>query len=202
MFIHIYNSCFLFESIQKFHNVTSSKTPQITLSNYTIFCSENTEFHKLFSHGIRKLKYKKEMIIGRYLFSLLVALVISIIALILFSISSLVIEAQVDWFTGMLQWAGSFIIATFIISVQFPTYVKLDFTKAMVMSILPFVLIFAIGSPIVVRLMGNDEFSNTVTQVMTYFKTRISVLVPLGLSIGILLLSLSCLISILLSKKK
>jgi hypothetical protein len=161
--------------------------------------AETSNFNKLY--GTLPIN-KKEVIIGRYAFSLLVVSILSIIAVALYSLSSLLLKAEIEWTNGALYWGGAFIIAALFISIQYPFYFKFDYSKAMIMSILPFILLFMIGFPVLGRLMKDAGFTNAITKIITHFESHVILLILCVISIGLILLTLSCLISILLTKKK
>ena len=158
---------------------------------------EKSNFNKLY--GTLPI-IKREIIIGRYLFATLTIFLMSIIAFILFCISSIMLKANIEWFNGAAYWVGAFIITTFFISIQFPIYFKFEYSKAMFMSIIPYILFFAVGFPILGRLMKQNEFVDVVMSIITYFQSRLYVMVLLGLGAGLILLALSCLISLKVKK--
>jgi len=161
--------------------------------------AEKSNFNKLY--GTLPI-IKREIVIGRYLFATLTISLLSIIAFILFCISSIVLRANIDWFSGAAYWVGAFIITTFFISIQFPIYFKFEYSKAMFISILPYILFFAVGFPVFGQLMKQNAFSNTVMNVIAYFQSHIYLMILLGIGVGLILLTLSCLISLMLTKKK
>lgn len=161
--------------------------------------AEKSNFNKLY--GSLPIK-KREIVIGRYLFATLTIFILSIIAFALFCIASIVMKASIDWFNGVAYWSGAFLITTLFISIQFPVYFKFEYSKAMFISILPYILFFAVGFPVIGQLMKQSAFSNAVMNIIAYFQSRLYVMILLGLGVGLILLTLSCLISLTLTKKK
>lgn len=161
--------------------------------------AEKSNFNKLY--GTLPV-IKREIVIGRYLFATLTISLLSIIAFILFCISSMVLKANIEWFSGAAYWVGAFIITTFFISIQFPFYFKFEYSKAMFLSILPYILVFAVGIPVFSQLMNQSTFSDTVMNMVAYFQSHVYSMIFLGIGIGLMLLTISCLISLTLTKKK
>lgn len=161
--------------------------------------AEKSNFNKLY--GTLPIK-KSEIIIGRYLFATLIICILSILAFALFCIISIVMKSSIDWFNGVAYWSGAFLITTLFISIQFPIYFKFEYSKAIFISILPYILFFAIGFPVLGQLMKQSSFSDMVMNIITYLQSRIYLMILLGLGVGLILLTLSCLISFILTKKK
>lgn len=161
--------------------------------------AEKSNFNKLY--GSLPI-VKSEIILGRYLFATLTIFMLSIIAFLLFCISSILLEGNIEWFNGTAYWVGAFIITTLFISIQFPIYFRFEYSKAMFIAILPYILVFTIGFPLFGQLMKQSTFSTMVLDIVSYFQSHIYFMVFMGIGVGLAFLSLSCLASIILAKRR
>lgn len=167
--------------------------------NICFSIGEKSNFNKLY--GVLPVK-KSEVVIGKYLFSFLIICVLSIIAFLLFVFLSLFVKKNIDWLSGISFLSASFAIATIFISIQFPFYFKLEYSKAAFISVLPYIIFFAIGSPLVSYLMGNEWYFSIWMKIVSYFKNHVYMIGVTGIGVGILFLIISCMVSIALTKKK
>lgn len=69
------------------------------------------------------------------------------------------------------------------------------------MSILPYVLFFPIGGPLISKLMKEADFYNKIMRVSSFLQDHICIFIVIGISIGILFSLFSCFITIKLMKK-
>ena len=161
--------------------------------------AEKSNFNKLY--GTLPVK-KTEIVIGRYLFAALAVFLLSIIAFLLFCASSMMLKANIEWFTGAAYWALAFIITTFFISIQFPLYFRFEYSRAMIISILPYILFFAVGFPLFGQLMKQSTFFSFFMNAFVFFQSHIYLMILLGVGAGLILLTASTLISLILIRKK
>lgn len=171
----------------------------VFMLNMIFAITEKSNFHKLY--GILPIK-KNTTIYSRYLFSLIIIGFAAIIAFLIFIILSILLYKHVNWINGFAMLMISIVISLFFISIQYPFYFKFDYSKATLMSILPYILCFAIGSPLLQYLMKNIQFYTIVMETIQYFLSNIVVLMALGISLCVFMLGISCLSSIKLQKKE
>jgi len=160
---------------------------------------EKSNLNKLY--GILPIK-RYQIVIGRYLFSLLLAVVSSAVAAILTLLVSLFFGIGVTAIAYSQFLSGSFFIFCLFIAIQFPFYFKFDYTKVAAVAVLPFVLVFAIGSPLLASLLKNPDFAKAFTKICNIFSTNMSIVWLTGIFAGLVLLGLSCLLSCMLYKNR
>lgn len=160
---------------------------------------EKSNLNKLY--GILPMK-RHQIVIGRYLFSLLLAITNSAAAAILTLLVSAIFGVRVTPITYSQFLSGSFFIFCLFIAIQFPFYFKFDYTKVAAVAVLPFVLVFAIGSPLLTSLLKNPDFSKAFNKASNVFSTNMAIVWLTGILAGLILLSLSCLLSCALYKNR
>lgn len=148
-------------------------------------------------YGILPLK-KSEMIIGRYLFALIIGAAYTVISGILGFVLSLILNVAMDSFTFWAALMLAFLYFSFAVSVSYPIYLKFSFAKANIFTMLPLYVL----AVILLVLSKKTNFISNLGQVMRFFADN-QILIPLcGLLIGLLLLAISALIANLLCKRK
>lgn len=167
--------------------------------NIVFSISEKSNFNKLY--GILPIK-KSANILSRYLFSLIIIACTAIISFIIYMILSIISKGSIDWIYGIEFLTVSILIAIFFISIQYPFYFKLEYSKASIMAILPYIACFAVGSPLVNYLMKNNEFYTHIMGIVNYFHSNTAILVLAALGISVLLIGSSYLISKKIQKKE
>lgn len=172
---------------------------------YILFeISGKSNFKKLY--GILPIR-KSDMVIGKYIFSSLVFIFSSIVSFVLFCIVSLLFENDVNWFDAFLSFSICFLLITFVTSIQFPFYFTIDFSKAALVFVLPYLPFGVIEFFLFNKLVTFEEISDIVKSdivknVITYFEDNIYTMIFGSIGIGSCLMILSCIISIFLVKKK
>lgn len=162
----------------------------------TIF-STHEKSHSDKLYGILPLK-KSEMIVGRYLYALIIGAVFTVFAGILGLVMTRITNVSLDSFTFWTTLMLAFIYFSFAVSVSYPIYLKFSFAKAYVFTMLPMYVI----AVLILILSKKTNFISNLSQVMRYF-TENQVLIPiLGILIGLLLLAISALIANLIYTKK
>ena len=167
--------------------------------NVIFSITEKSNFYKLY--GILPVRMT-QCIISRYLFSSIVVVFAGILSFANYIILSLALNGIIDWKRGGEFLALSMLIAFLFISIQYPFYFRFEYSKAMIMSILPYVLCFAIGVPLTQYLMKNDSFRIIIMGIIKYFSDNILVMLVSGITISMLVMTISCIISIKIRKKE
>lgn len=184
------------------HKATSvmvTLTFLVFLLNTIFATAEKSNFNKLYA--ILPIR-KNDKIVARYLFSLLVILCGVIISLGIYIMLSLFSKEAINWIGCIESMIISIVIALSFISIQYPFYYKFEYSKATIMAILPYVVCFAIGVPLLQFLMKDITFFTTVMEIVTYFQTHTNIFVVGGMLLSIGFISLSCIISIKIQKKE
>jgi predicted membrane-bound mannosyltransferase len=148
-------------------------------------------------YGILPLK-KAEMIVGRYLYALIIGAVYTVIAGILGFVMSRIMNVSLDSFTFWATLMLAFIYFSFAVGVSYPIYLKFSFAKAYVFTMLPMYVV----AVLILVLSKKTNFISNLGQVMRFF-TGNQVLIPIfGILIGLILLAVSALIANLIYTRK
>ena len=174
-------------------------TFMVFMLNIVFAITERSNFNKLY--GVLPIK-KSTNILSRYLFSLIAIGVTAIISFILFLILSVITKEGVDWIYGIQFLAISILFAILFISVQYPFYFKLDYAKASIMAILPYIVCFAIGIPLVNYLMNNQVFYRYIMSMVVYFRSNVLAFILIVLAISFLSVTFSYLLSRKIQKRE
>jgi len=165
-------------------------------SSGTIF-STHEKSHSDKLYGILPLK-KSEMIIGRYLYALIIGAVYAVISGILGFVMSRIMNASLDPFTFWATLMLAFIYFSFAVGISYPIYLKFSFAKAYIFTMLPMYVI----AVLILVLTKKTNFISNLGQVMRFF-TDNQVLIPIfGILIGLILLAVSALIANLIYTRK
>ena len=148
-------------------------------------------------YGILPLK-KSEMIMGRYLYALVIGAAYTVIAGILGCVISQIMVVSLDSFTFWATLMLAFIYFSFAVGVSYPIYLRFSFSKAYVFTMLPMYVI----AVLILVLSKKTNFISNIGQVMRFF-TDNQVLIPVfGILIGLILLAVSALIANLICARK
>lgn len=148
---------------------------------------EKNNLEKLY--GVLPLR-KFEVVIGRYLYALCIVVINGTIAAILAYIISFLTSKGMSSTESLTYLSAAFFYVCLMIAVIFPLYFKFPFSKVYVFSNLPFYLIFIITF-VLTRKTNVLEQTGPAVQNLTSNLT----IAAIGLSLGLILLALSCLLS-------
>ena len=148
-------------------------------------------------YGILPLK-KSEMIVGRYLYALIIGAVYDVIAGILGFVMSWIMNVSLDSFTFWATLMLAFIYFSFAVGVSYPIYLKFSFAKAYVFTMLPMYVI----AVLILVLTKKTNFISNLGQVMRFFKDNQALIPIFGILIGLILLAVSALIANLIYTRK
>lgn len=167
----------------------------VTSSGSVFSINEKNHSEKLY--GILPLK-KSEMILGRYLFALIIGSVFTVIAGILGFVMSLIKGADLNSFTFWGTLMLAFIYFSFATSISYPIYFKFSFSKAYAFTMLPMYLV----AVFTLAITKKTNFISNLGQIIRFF-TDNQVLIPiLGILIVLILLATSAVISNLIYTRK
>lgn len=144
-------------------------TFMVFMLNIVFAITEKSNFHKLY--GTLPIK-QSSSILSRYLFSLIAIGITAILSFAIFVILSIITKSRIDWIYGIQFLALSILIAVLFISVQYPFYFKFEYTKASIMAILPYIVCFAIGIPLMNYFMNNQNFYKHIMSIVNYFSSN------------------------------
>ena len=156
---------------------------------------EKNNLNKLY--GILPLG-KLEVVIGRYLYALLLSIINGIVSGILAYMISLFFKNGMNYLTFIIVLSASFLYFCLFIGVLFPIYFKYSFSKVYIFANLPFYLVFVIGAYIFKK---TDIFKN-LSQIIQYFTSHQNMIWVTGIGLGLIVLIISCTLSYLIYKKK
>lgn len=176
-----------------------SVTSMVFILSIYFEITQRSNFDTLY--GILPIK-KTDMVRARYIFSLVCTFFVLILSFILFCIVSMIFTNEINWFNGIAMLSGSFVLTTFFMSTQYPFYFKYEFSKAAPMAMVPFVLTFAIGSPLLDKLLQTEKNLNTVMSIIKYLENNVALMVLASLVLGLCLLLISCTVSVCVVKAK
>ncbi len=185
--------------VDKGTSIMVTLTFLVFMLNSVFAIAEKSNFSKLY--GVLPIR-KNVNIVSRYLFSLFIILCGAIVSFLIYIILSIFSNEPMNWFGGIESLTVSIVIASFFISIQYPFYYKFEYSKAMLMAILPYIVFFAIGAPLIQYLMKNMTFYTSITGIVNYFHSNTGLLVIAGAALSILLISISCMLSIKIQKKE
>lgn len=148
-------------------------------------------------YGILPLK-KSEMIMGRYLYALIIGGVYVVIAGILGCIMSRITGNNLDALSYWSTLALAFIYFSFAVGISYPIYLKFSFAKAYVFTMLPMYII----AVLILVLTKKTNFISDVGQVIQFFTDNQALIPLMGILIGLVILVISALISNLIYTRK
>jgi ABC-2 type transport system permease protein len=148
-------------------------------------------------YGILPLK-KAEMIMGRYLYALIIGAVYTVIAGILGFVMSRIMNVSLDSFTFWATLMLAFIYFSFAVGVSYPIYLKFSFAKAYIFTMLPIYII----AVLILVLTKKTNFISNLGQVMRFFTDNQALIPIFGILIGLILLAVSALIANLIYTRK
>ena len=148
-------------------------------------------------YGILPLK-KSEMILGRYLFALVIGFANIVIAIILTLLASFIRSVDLDAFSFYGVLSIGFVYFCLAVGVMFPVYLKFTFAKAYVFTSLPMYLIF-LGA---ILLSMKTNVLDNMGGFLQFFRDHLYLAPVFGLILGLALLIVSMLIANLIYTRK
>jgi ABC-2 type transport system permease protein len=148
-------------------------------------------------YGILPLK-KSEMILGRYLYALIIGAVYVVIAGILGCIVSRITGDSLDAFSYWATLALAFIYFSFAVGISYPIYLKFTFAKAYIFTMLPMYVI----AVLMLFLTKKTNFISDIGQVIRFFTDNQALIPILGILCGLILMTISALVANLIYTRK
>jgi ABC-2 type transport system permease protein len=176
----------------------ATRQPMITMVLVMIFAtylggtvfSTHEKNHSDKLYGILPLK-KTEMIAGRYLYALIIAVPSIVIAGVLGWAISSILNVNVDSVTFWIALSLAFVYYCFSVGVSFPIYFKFSFAKAYIFTMLPLYLVVLA----VMLLTRKSNYLNDLSHFISFFNNQTYLAPIFGILGGLLLLAISALIS-------
>jgi len=160
----------------------------VSFSGLTFSIIEKNNCEKLY--GILPI-HRREIITGRYLYGFISGIVNLIISIILACIIATFSKQQIDVFTLSLSITFSFCYYCFAVSISYPIYYKVGFSKSYIFITLPlYLLIF-----LVTFLSEKTNFIETIGQILQYFSNHYILFLFYGFILSIFMLIISAIIS-------
>ena len=163
----------------------------ISFSGLAFSLSEKNNLGKLY--GTLPLG-RTEFVIGRYLYTLLFGMISAVVSGSLAYIISLLTKHSMDQLTLVSYLSFSFLYFCLAVGIAFPTYFKFGFSKAYIFTMLPLYILF-IGSIFISRK------ADVLNQVVQFFLSHQYMIWVTGIGAGLLLLTVSCLLSCFIYKR-
>ncbi len=139
---------------------------------------------------------KQQIVIGRYLFTLLIGILNVTLATILTFTVSLMFSIKMSNLTFIAWLCGSFFLFCLLISIQFPIYFGYEFSRVSAIANTPGIILFIIGS---ILIRKRPELYNQTTD---YFIHNPCMIWLIGIVGALLLLGTSTFVSSVLYKKR
>jgi hypothetical protein len=156
----------------------------VSFSGLTFSIIEKNGCEKLY--GILPI-HRKEIVTGRYLYGFILGILNLIISIILAYIISILSKQQMDTFTLFLSIIFVFCYYCFAVSISYPIYYKIGFSKSYIFITMPMYLLILL----MVFLSKKTNFIETIGQVLQYFYNHYILFFLFGfiLSISMLIIS-------------
>ncbi|MDR0287176.1 MAG: ABC-2 transporter permease [Clostridiales bacterium] len=151
-------------------------------------------------YGILPLK-KSEMILGRYLYGVIIGVAYIIFAAILGLVLWKIMGDSAN-LTTLGYWAtlgAGFVYFGFAMGVAYPLYFKFSFSKAYVFTMLPMYIIAVL---FLVLTRKSSDFMNNLGQIVKFFTAHMALAPIFGVLGGFILLVISAVIANLLYTRK
>jgi ABC-2 type transport system permease protein len=160
----------------------------VSFSGLTFSIIEKNNCEKLY--GILPI-HRREVITGRYLYGFISGIVNLIISIILAYIIATFSKQQIDAFTLSLSITFSFCYYCFAVSISYPIYYKVGFSKSYIFITLPLYLLILL----ITFLSEKTNFIETIGQILQYFSNHYILFLFYGFILSIFMLIISAIIS-------
>jgi len=160
----------------------------VSFSGLAFSIIEKNNCEKLY--GILPIR-RKEIITGRYLYGFVSGIVNLIISIILAYIIAAFSKQQIETFTLYLAITFSFCYYCFAVSISYPIYYKIGFSKSYIFITLPLYLLILL----IVFLSEKTNFIETIGRVLQYFSKHYILFLFYGFILSIFMLVISAVIS-------
>jgi len=144
---------------------------------------------------------RNDVVRGRYLYALLIAVLVGIVAIIMSFVIPTIMERDVNISGMIVSLIIMFVVFSLILAIQLPIFFKLGYAKAKLVFYLPF-MILPIGFVLIQNLLGYLVDYNTIGNVVEWFGENIVVGSLVGIVIWFVLMCLSYVLSLTFYKKR
>ena len=167
----------------------------VTSSGSVFSMYEKSHSDKLF--GVLPLK-KSDMVLGRYLYALIIGVCYIVVGAILGLAMSLVMDGRVNALSYWATLAVAFCYYSFATGVAYPVYYKFTFAKAYIFTMIPmYVIVVAY-----LILTRRTDITATLAQASQFFGVHIYLLPIFGLVTGLAIFATSATIAQLIYSHK
>jgi len=160
----------------------------VSFSGLTFSITEKNNCEKLY--GILPIN-RKEIVTGRYLFGFLLGTVNLVISVISAYIIAIFIKQQIDTFALSLTITFAFCYYGFAVSISYPIYYKISFSKSYIFITLPLYLLILLMA----FLSEKTNFIETIGRILQYFTKHYILFLFYGFILSISMLIISAVIS-------
>jgi len=146
-------------------------------------------------YGILPLK-KSEVVTGRYIYTFFIVLISGSVSAFLAYIVSRLTNKPMSGAEFLTYFSGGFLYYCLMNAVLFPLYFRFSFNKVYIFSNVPFYIIFVILFTLIRKTSVLEHASPTMQSLMSNYS-----IAWIGFGLGLLLLTLSCILSCALVQK-
>jgi hypothetical protein len=140
---------------------------------------------------------RREVVVGRYFYGLTVGLVNIVVAIVAVAVMNKVTGAAMSSLAFLVTLTAAWLFYCLAVSVSYPIYFAIDFSKAYIFTMLPFMVVMVAVIYIVRR-----GAASTVADAESFLDTHRTLLVLGGFGAGLVLLVVSSLISVALYQRR
>jgi len=160
----------------------------VSFSGLTFSIIEKNGCEKLY--GILPI-HRKEIVMGRYLYGFILGIANLIISVISAYIIAMLSKQEMDTFTVYLSIIFAFCYYSFAVSISYPIYYKIGFSKSYIFITMPLYLLILLMA----FLSEKTNFIETIGQVLRYFSNHYILFLFFGFILSIFMLIISAIIS-------
>jgi ABC-2 type transport system permease protein len=160
----------------------------VSFSGLAFSIIEKNACEKLY--GILPIQ-RREIITGRYLYGFITGIMNLIISIILAYIIAIFSKQQIDIFALSISVALAFCYYCFAVSISYPIYYKIGFSKSYIFITLPLYILVLLAA----FLSEKTNFIETISNVLQYFLNHYFLFLFCGFILSILMLMVSAIIS-------
>jgi len=160
----------------------------VSFSGLTFSIIEKNGCEKLY--GTLPIR-RKEIIAGRYLYGFLLGIVNLVISIVLAYITTIFSKQQIDTLILSLSITLAFSYYSFAVSISYPIYYKIGFSKSYIFITMPLYLLILL----IAFLSEKTDFIKTVDKVLQYFFNHYILFLSSGFILSIFMLIISAIVS-------
>jgi ABC-2 type transport system permease protein len=166
----------------------------VSFSGFAFSIIEKNNCERLY--GILPI-HKREIITGRYLYGFILGIANLIISIMLAYIIAMFSKQQIDTSALFLSMAFAFFYYCFAVSISYPIYYKIGFSKSYIFITLPLYILILL----IVFLSEKTNLLETIGQDLQYFANHYILFLLCGFIFSMLMLIISAIISYFICNK-